>query len=162
MSRTDSNNRISTALDSMEQRLPTIPKKALQLNRAIARFGINLSERASSAILGSMRSVGRSTSEATSTVTGQARSAASKTMSSAASGARQVSGQAKAQSKRVVETVEDEVVEKIDSANAVVDNAADGSYETWTRAELYEKAQELDLDGRSTMSKAELIDALQQ
>ncbi len=33
-------------------------------------------------------------------------------------------------------------------------------YEDWTRDDLYERARELDVDGRSSMSKAELIDAL--
>jgi hypothetical protein len=34
------------------------------------------------------------------------------------------------------------------------------SYDEWTRDELYERAQELDIDGRSDMDKDELIDAL--
>lgn len=33
-------------------------------------------------------------------------------------------------------------------------------YEEWTKDELMERAQELDIDGRSKMSKDELIDAL--
>ncbi|EAU42477.1 hypothetical protein FP2506_06546 [Fulvimarina pelagi HTCC2506] len=33
-------------------------------------------------------------------------------------------------------------------------------YEEWTRDELYERAQELDIDGRSDMKKDELIRAL--
>ena len=33
-------------------------------------------------------------------------------------------------------------------------------YEDWTRDELYERAQELDVEGRSDMTKDELIDAL--
>ncbi|MEM1086604.1 MAG: Rho termination factor N-terminal domain-containing protein [Pseudomonadota bacterium] len=33
-------------------------------------------------------------------------------------------------------------------------------YEDWTKDELYERAQELDIDGRSDMTKEELIDAL--
>lgn len=33
-------------------------------------------------------------------------------------------------------------------------------YEEWTRDELYDRAQELDIDGRSKMTKQELIDAL--
>ena len=33
-------------------------------------------------------------------------------------------------------------------------------YEEWTKDELYERAQELDVDGRSDMTKDELIDAL--
>ena len=35
-----------------------------------------------------------------------------------------------------------------------------GPYESWTKEELYERAQELDIDGRSTMSKNELVKAL--
>lgn len=33
-------------------------------------------------------------------------------------------------------------------------------YEEWTKDELYDRAQELDVDGRSSMTKDELIDAL--
>jgi hypothetical protein len=33
-------------------------------------------------------------------------------------------------------------------------------YDDWTKAELYERAQEVGIDGRSSMSKSELISAL--
>lgn len=33
-------------------------------------------------------------------------------------------------------------------------------YEEWTKDELYDRAQELEIDGRSDMSKDELISAL--
>ena len=33
-------------------------------------------------------------------------------------------------------------------------------YEEWTKDELYDRAQELDIDGRSDMDKSELIEAL--
>lgn len=33
-------------------------------------------------------------------------------------------------------------------------------YEEWTKDDLYDRAQELDIDGRSDMSKDELIEAL--
>lgn len=33
-------------------------------------------------------------------------------------------------------------------------------YEEWTKKELYERAQEIGIEGRSNMSKDELIDAL--
>ena len=33
-------------------------------------------------------------------------------------------------------------------------------YEEWTRDDLYDRAQELDIDGRSDMTKDELISAL--
>ena len=54
-------------------------------------------------------------------------------------------------------------------ANAAADEGRDtvgergGSqppYEEWTKDELYERAQELDVEGRSDMSKDELIEAL--
>lgn len=34
------------------------------------------------------------------------------------------------------------------------------AYEDWTKDDLYTRAQELGIDGRSNMDKAELIDAL--
>lgn len=35
-----------------------------------------------------------------------------------------------------------------------------GSYEDWSKSDLYGKAKELGVSGRSKMTKAELIDAL--
>lgn len=35
-------------------------------------------------------------------------------------------------------------------------------YEDWTRDELYQRAQEIDIAGRSDMTKDELIDALRK
>lgn len=35
-------------------------------------------------------------------------------------------------------------------------------YEEWTKEELYERAQELDIEGRSDMDKDELIKALRE
>ena len=35
-----------------------------------------------------------------------------------------------------------------------------GPYEEWTKAELYQKAKEVGIEGRSTMNKGELADAL--
>lgn len=35
-----------------------------------------------------------------------------------------------------------------------------GSYEDWTREQLYEKAKDVGVEGRSGMTKGELIDAL--
>jgi hypothetical protein len=35
-------------------------------------------------------------------------------------------------------------------------------YEEWTKEELYARAQELEIEGRSTMDKGELIEALRE
>ena len=37
---------------------------------------------------------------------------------------------------------------------------AAGSYEDWSKADLYDKAKEIGIEGRSNMDKGELIDAL--
>lgn len=39
-------------------------------------------------------------------------------------------------------------------------NRPTGPYENWTKDELYDRAQELDIDGRSGMSKGQLVKAL--
>lgn len=57
------------------------------------------------------------------------------------------------------------------SKSAAIANAGDEAsrkggqadpYEEWTREELYERAQELGVEGRSDMSKEDLIDALRK
>jgi len=35
-----------------------------------------------------------------------------------------------------------------------------GSYDDWTKSELVKRARELDISGRSSMSKGELVEAL--
>lgn len=44
--------------------------------------------------------------------------------------------------------------------NASKKGGKHNKYEKWTKEELYDKAQEVDIEGRSDMSKEELIDAL--
>ncbi|WP_223423086.1 DUF7218 family protein [Tateyamaria pelophila] len=47
-----------------------------------------------------------------------------------------------------------------DSQNPSRKGGKASPYEEWTKKDLYERAQELDIDGRSDMSKDDLIDAL--
>ncbi len=58
----------------------------------------------------------------------------------------------------------DEVVKADDTAVSEVAGAGastpSGSYENWTKEELYDRAQQLDIDGRSGMNKTQLIRAL--
>lgn len=48
------------------------------------------------------------------------------------------------------------------SADAAKKGGKAPAYEDWTRDDLYQRAQELDVDGRSDMNKAELITALRK
>lgn len=45
---------------------------------------------------------------------------------------------------------------------AEVSGGEDDDYEQWTKKELYSLAQDLDIYGRSTMTKAELIEAIRE
>jgi DNA end-binding protein Ku len=47
-------------------------------------------------------------------------------------------------------------------AKAAPATAAKSDYSAWTKAQLYEKATELNVKGRSGMDKTELIEAIQK
>jgi hypothetical protein len=109
--------------------------------------------------------VDRTTADAASgvkQVAGQARAVVDRTTGDASSGVKQVAGQARAEGERAVGELDDIADHTTRRAVDAVDpSPASGTpYERWTRADLYERAQELDIAGRSTMSKRELIDAL--
>ena len=65
---------------------------------------------------------------------------------------------------RKAEAAADDVVRSADAATAKTASRGartpTGSYENWTKGQLYDRAQELDIDGRSQMSKGQLIRAL--
>lgn len=117
--------------------------------------------------------------------TGQARSAAERTRAAAESALRETFGQARAgaertwavagaaatrarttardEASRAGDVAAAETGHLLDDATAAVDpdTPARGTpYEQWTKAQLYDRAQELDIQGRSSMSKQELITAL--
>lgn len=134
-------------------------RSAAERTTTSARTGAN-------EVAGQTRSVAQRTAATATTgakqVTGQARAAAKRTATTAKAGANEVTGQARAQGERASGQI-DTIVER--TADRAVD-AVDGSpssgtpYESWTKDDLYERAQELDIDGRSTMNKRQLIAAL--
>lgn len=48
------------------------------------------------------------------------------------------------------------------STNGYSDAEQTNSYDDWTKDQLYDKAQDLDIEGRSTMNKAELVEAIEK
>jgi hypothetical protein len=96
------------------------------------------------------------------TVTGQATRVAADVATSTRRGARTVSGQAGAQGKKVSKAASSRATKVVDSAiDAVEDKPGRGKpYEQWTKAELVDRATELDIDGRSGLNKKQLIAAL--
>lgn len=95
-------------------------------------------------------------------VAGQARAAAKNTGDTAVEGAKEVRGQVLAQGERAADQIDDAANQAVDRAIDVVDDSpAPGTpYEQWTKEQLYNRAQELDIDGRSSMSKSQLVKAL--
>lgn len=101
--------------------------------------------------------------QATSTITNRARSA-SGTIDRSLS---VVGDRAEATGKKTARAAgrtTDQVVKAVDTGAAKTAAAAastpSGAYENWTKDELYDRAQELEIDGRSGMSKSQLIKAL--
>lgn len=154
---------IDEQLDQLEAKLPPLAASMLRVNRAIAnRTGEELAKLAAM-FADSASSIASAATSGAHTVTGTARWAAERTASTAATGVRQTVGQAKAQTKIAVENASEELeelAEDIDPEAPPVPAA--GDLETKTKAELYDRAQELDIEGRSTMTKAELVAALSE
>ena len=90
---------------------------------------------------------------------GQARANVDRAASTARRGAAETTGQATAQARRVADAAKDNVEGALDDAKLAADPVV---LATLTKAELYERAQELDIDGRSAMTKAELVGAIQK
>lgn len=174
---------VNQRLDKIEARLPKLPATIFRLQRSIGERVFSTTTDIANTLSRSLGRTGNTGETAAKTVFGTARWSASKAAEETATGVRRVVGQGKAQSKITRERVSreasrvarkageavtdarDTVVDAIDAAEDVVsdtDDTAGKAYEAWTKGELYERAQELDLDGRSTMSKKQLITALRK
>lgn len=160
---------ITTTLDEMEERLPTLPARILRLERTLAARTYDTMTGAAGSVRRSADTVVERTGRALRTVAGTARHAVDTTVDAARLGARTTVGQAQAQAERVRDTATEAVADLHDdasgslaSATEVLDTDDDAStgYDRWTKAELYEKATELEIEGRSSMTKDELVAAL--
>ncbi len=176
---------LTQRLDQIESRLPLLPAKSFALGRATVRRTndvvvsvvsdvarrvdtvVSTARTGARTTTGQARSAVDRTSEMAGTTAkqtaGQARSAVQRTAKVAQTTARQTVGQAKRQAGDTGAAGREAAGELLDDATATVDPDASPrgiAYEEWTKSELYDRAQELDIDGRSTMSKRQLIAAL--
>jgi hypothetical protein len=160
---------ITTTLDEMEERLPTLPARLLRLERSLAARTYDTMSGAAGSVRRSADTVVQRTGRALRTVAGTARHAVDTTVDVARIGARTTAGQAQAQARRVrdaatgaVADLHDDAVGSVASATQVLDADDDATtgYDRWTKAELYEKAAELEIEGRSSMTKDELVEAI--
>lgn len=101
--------------------------------------------------------------QARSTIKNRARSAASqvdRNFSDVADRADKVEDRVEAQTKAATGKVVKATDAGIPETGRTGANRPSRPYENWTKEELYERAQELDLEGRSNMSKNQLVKAL--
>lgn len=129
---------INATLDRVESRLPLIPRRVLRLQRSVADAAFSVAKTTLRAVAGSSDRVEQS----------------------ARTGLNTVKGQAKAQANMTADVAESEAASLLGRATRSVEGDATKRLEEWTKAALYERAQELELDGRSTMSKKQLVSAL--
>jgi len=129
---------INTTLDRVESRLPLIPRRVFRLQRSLADASLSVAKTMLRAISGSSDRVEQSTR----------------------TGVNTVKGQAKAQANITADVAETEAASLLGRATRSVEGEETDRLEEWTKADLYERAQELDLEGRSTMSKKQLVAAL--
>ncbi len=129
---------LNATLDRVESNLPLIPRRVFRLQRSFADAGFSLA-------CSTYRAINRSSDRVERT---------------AKTGLNTVKGQAKAQAKIATDVAEGEVSSLLGRANRSVEGNPTERLETWTKADLYERAQELDIEGRSSMDKTQLVTAL--
>lgn len=168
MNATDVNATISQRLDELTQRLdrleaslPPIASRAVGLSRATAHRLNSVAADVANDVGSQIGRLSSTASSAFSTTAGQARSAADRTSSTARQTTKESVGQARAQSARTARAAQDSAAELVgDAATAIDPKPETEPLVDRTKAELYELAQEMDIEGRSSMSKADLVRAI--
>jgi hypothetical protein len=127
--------KLTTRLDDLETSLPRIPSAALSACRAATRRATAIATSAYDKVGPRFETIGSRVGTAVRTAAGQARSATGRSV---------------------------ETVGLLDDATKSVDPKTmnPASLTDLSKDELYERAQSADIEGRSTMSKAQLITAL--
>jgi hypothetical protein len=144
--------------------MPTtpLPTRIIELNKAVIAVTAETTRAVADTMSSGAQRAWTTLRTTGATVVGQARSAAVRSADEAAAGAREVVGQASAQGAEASQQLRTIANDTARAATVAVEGKPGRGvpYEDWSKAELYERAQELGIEGRSTMSKPELIAAL--
>ncbi len=154
---------LTQRLDQLEDRLPPLSAKSVALGRATVRRTNDVAVSVISGVARRVDTVITTARSGAKQTTGQATSAVNRTAKMADTTAKQTVGQAKTAANRTAGAAHDAAGDLLDDATATVDPDAPPrgvAYEAWTKSDLYDRAQVMDIDGRSAMSKTELIKAL--
>ncbi len=156
---------VTRRLDRLEADLPTLPSKAIGLTRATVHRANSTARDVAGDVGRQLDRFASTAGDAMSTTVGQARSAVDRTSSMATRTSKETVGQARAQGSRTAKAAERSTTALLDDATRAVDPDTHGkpaSLDDWTKADLYERAQEIDIEGRSSMTKQELVRALRR
>lgn len=158
------NHELTDRIDQVEERIPELPKKVFAYNRAVASRATAQARRNNELVIDAFRPVVRVADTGVRTVVGTAKWAVEQTAGTAATGIRSVVGQAKAQAKRTATTLNTQTTDLVDEATdrvvAAEQRLERSALRKLTKAELYQMAQDIDIDGRADMTKAQLVDAI--
>jgi cell division septum initiation protein DivIVA len=155
---------IERELDELEKRLDGVPAQMIALGRAMTDRTIDTGSAAARDLrqrFDDLLSVAESSSA---TVLAQLRSSVGRAAEATGRLAKEAAGQAHAQVRRVVEATGEATSRMLEDATRVVDPGDDrtGRLEQWTKSDLYDRARELDIEGRSAMSKPDLVRAIRR
>lgn len=149
-------SQINTRLDEFEAALPTPFDSMFRLQRAMFDTTYTMTKTAASSM-----------NDASSSMMTQARASAqrlvdsfNKQMKMIQGDATRMAGATRNAATDVVDKVDEAADEAADRVEKLSDEAV--NYNNWTKDELYDAAQELDIQGRSSMSKKELADAVRK
>jgi len=158
------NGEITQRFEQIEQRMPELPKKVVAYNRVAAERAFAQARRNNELVVDAFRPVIKVADTGVRTVVGTTKWAVEQTASTALTGVRTVVGQAQAQAKRTVATLNDQAVDLVDEATertvAAEKSVERAALKSMTKAELYQMAQDIDIEGRADMTKAQLIVAI--
>lgn len=149
---------VTTVADTTREVLSIVFDGTVSATRAMRDAGATAVGQARSAVDRSVAEAGDNVKS----VAKHAGSAATATAETTTNRMREAVGQARAQGRRAAEQVDRAAASTADRATRAVDGSPSSGtpYEQWTKADLYDRAQELDIEGRASMNKRQLISAL--
>lgn len=155
---------LTRTLDRLETDLPDIAAKSVALSRATVRRTTSTTAAVLTGFHDLATAIGRSVSVASKTACGQAKSASNRAAKDVRNAAAETIGQARAQAGAVADSIESETSELLDDAVDAVDPATvdPNSLDDLSKSELYERARVADIEGRSSMTKDDLVAALRR
>ena len=158
------NAEMTERFEQFEQRMPELPKKIVAYNRVAAERAYAQARRNNELVVDAFRPVVKVADTGVRTIVGTAKWAVEQTAGSATTGVRSIVGQTRAQVKRTVSTLNNQAVDLVgeatDRAVAAEKSVERIALKSMTKAELYQMAQDIDIEGRADMTKAQLIVAI--